>query len=614
MRDPDQFDQFYKDVRTRLLLLTYCLTGDLPSARAAVRDTFVVTWHHWRKVSRLEDPEAWARMRACSHAQRRHTAKLWHREKGLDPEVKATLDALGKLSVTERKVLLLTQLTTASLEEISREVGKPRHETERELQIATSQFAVHRDVPTTSIRSIFEPVRVHVETVRWPRPTIVRRAGATRRRTHTVIGVAATVATLVVTGTLLTDTTGVRPSLADERVGTLGSAGPATPEPVVVSADAMLDVTQVADHLPGAGWRLVDTNDNAASDGLAMECQTERYADPRVESAQVSSYVTRERARASAPTADAVQTTEASRNLRAAKRGYTTMRDWFAGCEQDRAQLLRTHRVDGVGDQATLFELRTWDQPASTVIAGVARTGQFTTAVVSTTTGGRAPSASDVAALLAAGVSSLCEAPEAGACLTGTRLADIDPIPVADAPAMLAEVDLPPVTRVDRPWVGTEPVRAVRNTAATSCDAADFSAAAMSNNLTRTFLIPGARLPAEFGLTETIGSLRGARAPAFVDDVRRKLATCADKSIGTEVQQLANEEGPGRDLTVWHVRTEISDDATVSFLMGIVRDGTSIAQVGFVPAPSVAMSRDAFQALVVRAQERLSAMPPPKKP
>jgi DNA-directed RNA polymerase specialized sigma24 family protein len=61
MTEPDEFDQFYKDVRTRLLLLTYCLTGDLPSSRAAVRDAFVVAWHHWRKVSRVEDPESWVR-------------------------------------------------------------------------------------------------------------------------------------------------------------------------------------------------------------------------------------------------------------------------------------------------------------------------------------------------------------------------------------------------------------------------------------------------------------------------------------------------------------------------------------------------------------------------
>ena len=133
MKDPSEFDQFYKDVRDRLLVLTYCLTGDLSSSRAAVRDAFVVTWHHWRKVSRLEDPEAWTRSRACTHAQRRHTAKLWHREKGLDPEAKATLDALARLPLTQRRVLLLTHLTTCSMAEISREVGLPRAETEREL-------------------------------------------------------------------------------------------------------------------------------------------------------------------------------------------------------------------------------------------------------------------------------------------------------------------------------------------------------------------------------------------------------------------------------------------------------------------------------------------------
>src|SRR5919112_4578421 len=107
MRAPDDFDAFYKDARSRLLLQAYALTGDLPASRAAVRDAFVVTWHHWRKVSRLEDPEAWTRSRACTHAQRRHTAKLWHRERGLDPQAKATLDALAKLPLTQRRVLLL---------------------------------------------------------------------------------------------------------------------------------------------------------------------------------------------------------------------------------------------------------------------------------------------------------------------------------------------------------------------------------------------------------------------------------------------------------------------------------------------------------------------------
>ncbi|MFC6345075.1 hypothetical protein ACFP8W_24040 [Nocardioides hankookensis] len=159
MTEPDEFDQFYKDVRTRLLLLTYCLTGDLPSSRAAVRDAFVVAWHHWRKVSRVEDPEAWVREHACRHAVRRHTAKLWHREKNLDPDVKATLDALGRLSMTQRRVLLVTELTSSSLTAMAREVGLPRTEAERELQTATSTFSLHREVPEA-----LKPRRIAIST------------------------------------------------------------------------------------------------------------------------------------------------------------------------------------------------------------------------------------------------------------------------------------------------------------------------------------------------------------------------------------------------------------------------------------------------------------------
>ena len=48
MRSPDAFDDFYAGSRDRLLLETYALTGDVPAARAAVRDAFAVAWQHWR--------------------------------------------------------------------------------------------------------------------------------------------------------------------------------------------------------------------------------------------------------------------------------------------------------------------------------------------------------------------------------------------------------------------------------------------------------------------------------------------------------------------------------------------------------------------------------------
>jgi DNA-directed RNA polymerase specialized sigma24 family protein len=617
MRDPHEFDQFYKDVRTRLLLLTYCLTGDLPSSRAAVRDGIVQAWHHWRKVSRLEDPEGWVRARACGHAQRRHTAKLWHREKGLDAGVKATLDALGKLPVTQRRTLLLSHLTTASLTEIAREVGVPRAEAERQLQAGTAQLSVLREVPTTSIRTLFEPVRAHLEDTRWPRATIVRRAGATRRRTHTVLGVAATVATLVATGALVTDAAGVRPTLAGERIAadsadSAGDAGDAAeapaPDPAELVDGAMLTADQVAGAVPGRRWRVTGTDDNSRRDGLAMPCQTSRYADPTGTAARFRTF-----AAAGDRAVGATQATQASDGERAAGRAYTTALGWFAGCEDERAQLVDTESVAGVGDRAAVVVLHLWEAPGSVAVAGVARTGVYTTTVVTRSPVGEQPSVQAAARLLRGAVAGLCRLPGGGACGTAPAVRAVPPLAVGSVPGLLTEVDLPPVSGVTDPWVGTQPRIARDNDASTSCDDTDFSGGGVTNNVTRTFLIPDAKLADQFGLTETAGSLPEGRAKAFMAGVRARLAGCADRRMGTEVTRLVDRRGAHRELTVWRVSTDISDDETLDYLMGIVRDGTSVAQVGFIPDARVTMAPGAFPALVERALARLGSMPPPKR-
>ena len=79
----ESFDSFYRATRRPVLHQAFALTGDLPAAQSAVRDAYVGAWQHWRKVSRLEDPLDWVRPRAWQLAQRRHTARIWHRNKGL---------------------------------------------------------------------------------------------------------------------------------------------------------------------------------------------------------------------------------------------------------------------------------------------------------------------------------------------------------------------------------------------------------------------------------------------------------------------------------------------------------------------------------------------------
>ncbi|GCD92191.1 sigma-70 family RNA polymerase sigma factor [Nocardioides sp. LS1] len=616
MRNPDQFDAFYKDARSRLLLQTYALTGDLGASRSAVRDSFVVAWHHWRKITRQPDPETWARPHAWAHAQRRHTARIWHREKGLDPEVKATLDALGKLPVTQRKALLLNHLTNLPMGEMAREIGLPLDEAERTLQTAAAQFAVHRDVLTTGIQPLFEPLREHVEDTRWPRATIIRRAGAARRRTHTAVGAALAVAVLIVSGSLITDTAGVHPTLSRDGAGLTDAtfdhpaASPDAPR-AEVPQEALLTADEVGSFAHSRHWKVTSTDDNTAGDGIVLPCQQERYADPKGTAALFRRFEAPGRGKA--PGSTAGQEAEVSATVDRAKAAYDSALGWYAGCTDERAQLLSTRRVGRVGDEAMLFVLRDWDAPVTTTVVGVARTGVLTTTTLTSVPGDATPDFGASARMLATAVGGLCHLPGGGACAeVGPKLEVVAPLPVGQVQAMLGEVDLPPVNGIDKPWVGTEPRKAVSNAASTGCDQTDFNSAGISNNVTRTFLVPGTKLADAFGLTETVGSLPERRAKAFVEQVRTRLAACHDKNLGTDVTRIAQATTKRQDLTVWRVTTELSDKSKVDFFMGIARDGTSVAQVGFVPDGRATMPPATFVNLVRRALERLPELPAPK--
>ena len=607
-RDPAEFDEFYRDARARLLLQTYALTGDLPASRAAVRDSFIVAWHHWRKVSCLEDPETSVRPHAWAHAQRRHTARVWHRDKSLDPEVKATLDALGKLPVPQRKVLLLTLLSAGSLADLAREVGLPREEAERLLQTASARFAVHRGIASTDVRAALEPLRTHTADATWPRATIIRRAGSARRRTHTALGVVGTVAALLVSGALVTQDGERRPALADpEQAPVLAGPSPVSAPQVALAPDNLLSADQVTRLDRKRQWSAGRTSDNSSGTGLVTPCRQERYADPDGAQTLVRRFGTTPEKKA--PNLSAVQVSELSVTSAAAKTTYETLVGWYAGCVDSRMQLVSTHRVGRVGDEAALFVLRSWKQPVSTLVVGVARTGLVTTTTLSRGPGSAPVDTKAPTALLAAATNSLCGAPGAATCAGPPNLTEVAPYPVGEVTGMLSEVDLPPVARVDKPWVGTEVRKVTVNYAASGCARANFSDDAISNAVTRSFVIPDTRLPTEFGITETVGTMPIQAAGVWADRLRQQIDVCAGKELGTSVKRVVNRSGPRQDITVWHLTTEISDVRSVDYLMAVLRNGTAISQLGFIPARGVTMAPGAFIGVAERALVRLDRLP-----
>jgi hypothetical protein len=268
-------------------------------------------------------------------------------------------------------------------------------------------------------------------------------------------------------------------------------------------------------------------------------------------------------------------------------------------------QLMSVRRIERLGDAAQQYVLRSWGKPGATFVLGVARTGRINTITLTRTAGAVHPDLAGNLRLLSTAVDDLCPTTLGGHCSALPKPVSVSAPPAGKLPMMLSEFDLPPAAGVGQPWVGTTPRQAVHNVAATGCDQSSFHGGAWKHDATRSFLVPGGHLAAAFGITETVGRLPAAKAEHFVDGVRAKLASCADRELGTKVLRL----GGGPTWTAWRVRTQVTAKQTLTFFMGIVRSGGAVAQVGFVADGRHTMETSQFVALVHRAGERLHAMP-----
>lgn len=628
MRSPETFDAYYVETRTRLLHEAYALTGDAPAARAAVRDAFVVAWHHWRKVGQLDDRDAYVRPLALGRARRRHTARIWHRDKKLDAEARSTLDALSKLTSRQRELLVLNGLSALSLTDMARAVGLPRLDAERELQTASSQFSLHRDAPTTEIPRLLHGLAAPLTEIRWPRATVIRRAGAARRRTHTVIGAAVATAALVASGSLVATGSGAEAtSLSEEKAQagvTVHAPEPGASGQQLISEDSLFTTEQMARYGSGLDWSETATTDNLGGNGLLVPCQRERFADPAGVTALARTWeasATRtvkekvgkgdnqktRRREVTSVAADAVQMVEMSAGAEQATQGFETASLWFAGCVDPRTQLVSTRTVKRVGDQARAFRLRSWGKVPSTITVGLARTGNL---VVTNVVRSRGKAVPDKAALtgLAAAVNGLCGTEGAGACAGRARANTTAPLAIGTEPGLLSVVDLPPVTAVRGPWVGTDPARPRINYAATRCDRTSFLGEDIVKPRTRTFVFPETPNLNRVGVTQTVGSMTQAKARKFVEQVRTRIRQCGRANLGTSVTPLATSSSKASDLSAWALTIELNDKESFSFLMAIVRDGTAVSQLGFTPVRDMTMTRPDFVALSRRVLERLGPL------
>jgi DNA-directed RNA polymerase specialized sigma24 family protein len=596
------FDDFYLTSRRRLVLEAYALTGDLSAARSAVRDAFVAAGHHWAKVSRLPDPEEWVRPRAWAMAQRRHVARLWHREKGISAEQKSVLDALHHLPDQQRKVLLLVHLAGLSTSAIGRELGDTVPRVEQQLAVATRSFCAEVGAPEDGVLAALESLAPVAEAAALPPVLLVEQGGRRRRRTHALVGAALAVVLTLAGGLFVTAGGRVEETAASSTVEQSEE-----PAPKPVTEDMLLTSAQVRTLAPAERWRLLGTSDNTSGRGINTVCQDTRFADPRGRGTFVRTFAARGN-----PRRTYLQTVEISRTPREAAAAYRTTLGWFAGCDEARLQLLNAYRVGGLGARAEMLRLRIPGEVNRTYVVGLARSGSLTVSTVLETVGGRPVPVTRVARTLEQAVRNLCVSDPAGPCPTRVRVVPVLPPPSGETPGTLAAADLPVVGAINKPWVGTKPRRARPNVAATTCDKANFIRSGAPRATTRTFLIPQARLPARFGITETVGRFANQRAArAFVAKVSSAMASCEDRDLSASVSsELVEPDGyRGSRYALWRLDSEINEDSTVGFWMGVAQVGRYVAQVNFTPVGENDIDEVTFQALITRARDRLFELP-----
>lgn len=603
MRDPDQFDAFYAEARQRLLLQTYALTGDMPAARSAVRDAFVGAWHHWHKISRHDDPEAWVRPRAWRFAQRRHTARLWHRDRTLTDDHRATLDALGRLPGVQRRALLLDQLAGVTGIDLARELGLPPTVALEQMQLGAAQLAVFLKTTPERIGEPLQRLSERTGDIRLPRMTIVRRAGTARRRTHTGFAALVAASALLVSGGAVTHGDGVTPLLGasrgDEETGPGQSPDGAQ---VTIASTSLLTPTQLTPL--GRGFDVLRTG---GAQGAEHPCDARRFADP-----ERLGGISRDAATPGKTGQRFTQVVERSTDETAAATAYDTALGWYSSCDQTlrdtppRMQLLDVKSVSGAGDEAMLLVMRSWAKPVETYSVAVARTGDLVTTLVQRVDGTRAGGVKPLLEVLDTAVTTLCGAEGGGTCPTTPRATEAAPPPAASDPGMLQAIDLAPVG-VDRLWTATEPTAAgARNPAATTCDRADFSGKGITKARTRSFLIPESRLPTVFGASETIGTFGSDKAArAFLRQLHGRLDRCEDRDLTATVTELRDTVGKSAEVHTWKVTIEVSDTRSVDYYVALIRRGNVVAEVGFVPARGADFGNAGFVALAERALARL---------
>lgn len=142
-----EIEVFCRQENPRLvgMLTLYC--GDRVAAEDIAQEALARAWHHWKKVSRMDDPAAWTRRVALNLAksrfrrllrERRYQSTLDGQRPHYDVDVteqRMVREALGALPARQRAAVVLRYYLELSYSEVGQVMDAPP---------ATARSLVHR--------------------------------------------------------------------------------------------------------------------------------------------------------------------------------------------------------------------------------------------------------------------------------------------------------------------------------------------------------------------------------------------------------------------------------------------------------------------------------------
>ncbi|MCU1692894.1 MAG: subfamily polymerase sigma-24 subunit [Frankiales bacterium] len=130
----DDFTRFYETSYRSVYRVVVPMTLDRGDAEDVVQEAYAAAARQWDTVSAMELPVAWVRRVAVNRAVDLHRRR-WSRRRAyglLQPGAEhrddlsvEVMDALSRLPVAERQVVVLHHLLDMPVEELAREVGRP---------------------------------------------------------------------------------------------------------------------------------------------------------------------------------------------------------------------------------------------------------------------------------------------------------------------------------------------------------------------------------------------------------------------------------------------------------------------------------------------------------